>query len=251
MPDYYNPYSASSTNAMVLNSSQMQTNAVFIYNYLSTKYGWTKEAISGLLANAQAESTINPARPQNNAVNNKWYPSCPGYAGDAPNPTDTWYGYGLFQITPYRALTGRRENPYNYGNWAASRGYTFSYSNGGSGGMMEPQLDWLGLDIASTPYYNAAQPSANQAKWYQHASSPMQAPKPSIYGKLIGSPEDCATTFYYNLERSASGNPGNRPSLARTWYQFLKDVTPTPPKPPTKDIKTNFIIIAYASGVIK
>ena len=249
MPSYYNPYSPTSTRAMVLNTEQMQTNAKFIWGYMSSKYGWTLNAVSGMLANAQAESTINPARPQNNAVDNGWYPSAPGYTGDAPSPTTTWYGYGLFQITPYLALSGNRENPYTYGNWAMSKGYTFSHANGGTGGGMEVQLDWLMSGAPEKPYYNSAQPTANQAKWYAHSASPFSAPTPAIYGKSTASPEDCARTFYYNLERSAAGTPGNRPELARAWYNYLSGVTPPPPTPSPS--KSNFLILAYAAGVIK
>lgn len=251
MSSYYNPYNPTNRRAMVLTTEQMQTNAEFIWGYMSSKYGWTLNAVAGMLANAQAESTINPARPQNNAVDNGWFPSVPGYTGDAPNPTTTWYGFGLWQITPYAALTGLRENPYTYGNWAMSHGYTFSHSDGGTGGQMEPQLDWLMSGAPEHAYYNSAKPHENQAKWYQDERSPLQAKTPAIYGKLTASPEDCARTFYYNFERSDTGTPGSRPELARKWYNYLSGVTP-PPQPPTPSHpKTNFLILAYASGVIK
>ena len=249
MPSYYNPYNPTNRRAMVLNTEQMQTNAKFIWGYMYSKYGWTLNAVAGMLANAQAESTINPARPQNNAVDNGWFPSVPGYTGDAPNPTTTWYGFGLWQITPYAALTGLRENPYTYGNWAMSHGYTFSHADGGTGGQMEPQLDWLMSGAPEHAYYNSAKPHENQAKWYQDERSPLQAKTPAIYGKLTASPEDCARTFYYNFERSDTGTPGSRPELARAWYNYLSGVTPPPPTPSPS--KTNFLILAYASGVIK
>ena len=56
-------------------------------------------------------------------------------------------------------------------------------------------------------------------------------------------------TFYYNFERSGEGNPGTRPAMARKWYDYLSGVTPPPPTPSSS--KTNFLILAYASGVIK
>lgn len=246
MAAYHNPYSPTSTSAMVLSQSQMEDNARFIYQYLRSNYGWTLNAVSGLLGNAQAESTLNPARPQNNAVNNGWYPSAPGYTGDAPTPTTTWYGYGLFQITPYLALTGRRENPYNYGNWAISRGLTFSHATGGTGGSMEAQLDWIASSAPSTDYYNASEPSSNQRKWYQHGSSPDYAPTTREYGLLTSTPENCAITFYHNFERSGAGTPGSRPSLARDWYTYLSALPPIAPD----RRKSNFIIIAYGGGLI-
>ena len=55
MPSYYNPYNPTNRRAMVLNTEQMQTNAKFIWGYMSSKYGWTLNAVAGMIANAQAE----------------------------------------------------------------------------------------------------------------------------------------------------------------------------------------------------
>ena len=71
-----------------LNTSQMEINATYIYDYL-TAQGWTVEAISGILGNMENESSINPGRWEGNNV------------GVGP-------GYGLVQWTPYT----------NYTNWS-------------------------------------------------------------------------------------------------------------------------------------
>lgn len=71
-----------------LNTSQMQINATYIYNYL-TNQGWTLNAICGVLGNMEWESSINPGRWQGDDV------------GIGP-------GYGLVQWTPYT----------NYTNWS-------------------------------------------------------------------------------------------------------------------------------------
>lgn len=253
MPTYHNPYSPNSIGAMKLSQGQMQDNAKFIYSYMNNRFGWTLNAVAGLLGNIEAESTMNPSRPQDNAVRNGWYPSCPGYAGNAPTPTTTWYGFGIFQVTPYMALEGRRENPYNFGNWAYSRGYTFDHNTGGTGGQMEVQLDWLMSGAPETPYYNEAEPDYNQAKWYADSRSPIKGiSTPRIYGSLTESPEICAEVFYWNLERSGALDVGNRPSLARKWFDYLYGTTPEPPTPPTPTKrKSNFIILAYGSGLFK
>lgn len=251
MANYHNPYSPTSTSAMVLSQTEMEDNARYIWGYMYNRFGWTLEATCGMLANAQSESTINPARPQNNAVNNSWFPSAPGYPGNAPSPTTTWYGFGLWQITPYLALEGRRYNPYNYGNWALEQGYTFDYYNGGTGGMMEPQLEWLMSGNPERAYYNTTEPDYNQAKWYQDSRAPLSASTPAIYGKLTASPEECAETFYWNFERSGALDPGSRPQLARNWYNYLQGVTPEPPEPePRKSGKMSFLLLAYGAGVI-
>ena len=84
-----NDYNTSNT----LNKSQMKVNATYLYNALTSK-GWSINAISGILGNMQAESTINPGRWQSDKV-----------GGDA-----TGHGYGLVQWTPYTKYT----------NWATS-----------------------------------------------------------------------------------------------------------------------------------
>ena len=238
MPDYYNPYSHT-VKDMILSMDEMKVNATFIWGYMKTRFNWTLEATAGMLGNAQAESTINPARPQNNAVNNKWYPSEPGYTGDAPNPTTTHYGFGLWQITPYLALTGLKYNPYTYGNWALDNGYTFSWATGGTGGKMEPQLEWLMSGNPEKSFVNTADPNHDQKKWYADGRSPIKGvTTPAKYGALTATPEDCAKTFYWNFERSDNLDVGDRPEKARYWYNYLSGVTPpTPPSPvPTAKI---------------
>lgn len=56
-----------SSNA--LSQSQMEENALYIYNYLTNK-GWTLNAICGLLGNTQTESTHNPGRWEGEDVGN-------------------------------------------------------------------------------------------------------------------------------------------------------------------------------------
>lgn len=86
-----------------LTQSQMEINATYIYGYLNN-YGWTVNAIAGLLGNMQHESAINPGRWEGNNV------------GSGP-------GYGLVQWTPYTKYT----------TWATAAGYS-DYSE------MDPNL---------------------------------------------------------------------------------------------------------------
>ena len=251
MADYHNPYHPTSNSKMNLTRSQMQDNAKFIYDFMSSNYNWTLEAVCGLLANAESESTINPARPQINAVNKGWYPSGPFWPPDgAPNPTTTHYGFGLFQITPFAAGSqSNAYNPYTYGNWAAANGYTMDYSTGGTCGKMEPQLIWLMSGNPEKSFHNSANPKYDQVKWYQRGESPLSAPTPAIYGQLTGSPEDCAVTFYWNFERSQAGSVGDRPQKARAWYEYLQSYTPTPPTPPTPEPQESKFIPWYMGAI--
>lgn len=76
-----------------LTMGEMQNNAQIMFNTLLLK-GWTKNAISAVVANAQKESTVNPGIWQNLT----------------PNPS---LGWGLVQWTPST----------NFTDWAAANGY--------------------------------------------------------------------------------------------------------------------------------
>lgn len=76
-----------------LTTGEMQNNAQIIFNTLLLK-GWTKNAISAVVANAQKESTVNPGIWQNLT----------------PNPS---LGWGLVQWTPST----------NFTDWAAANDY--------------------------------------------------------------------------------------------------------------------------------
>lgn len=90
---YGNDYNSS--NALTMD--QMKVNATYIYSYLLDK-GWNINAISALLGNMQAESSINPGRWQSDRV-----------GGDS-----TSHGYSLVQWTPYTKYT----------NWCSEQGYS-------------------------------------------------------------------------------------------------------------------------------
>lgn len=78
-----------------LTESEMKINAKYIYSFLNAN-GWNIKAISGMLGNIQAESTMNSGRWQNDNVG------------------ETSSGYGLVQWTPSTKYT----------NWCVSEGYT-------------------------------------------------------------------------------------------------------------------------------
>ena len=89
---YGNYYGCEFTESHALNQSQMETNAKYIYSYLSAR-GWTAEAVAGILGNMQHESSINPGRWQSDNVG------------------ATSSGYSLVQWTPAR----------NYIEWCGDR----------------------------------------------------------------------------------------------------------------------------------
>lgn len=90
---YY--YGSIYSESEALSSDEQKTNALYITAYLLSE-GWSITAISGMLGNMTAESTINPGRWQND------------------NPGNTSSGYGLVQWTPAT----------NYIDWCTEQGFS-------------------------------------------------------------------------------------------------------------------------------
>lgn len=217
MPDYYNPFNTP------LTYDEMKVNATFIWNYLGGR-GWTLDAVCGLLGNFQVESTINPNRVENSAIS-RW-------------PEWGNYGFGVAQWTPWytkQKPDGTYYDPANYhgsnnptyGYWAKQNGYTILFDGSGTIGKFEPQLDYLNNNYGTS----------SGKTWVQN------------YKTTSAGPEQAAKDFYVYYEKSESGTWGTRPAKAAAWYEYLSG-GPVPPSPSQKR-KTNFIILAYGSGLIK
>lgn len=96
-----------------LNQSQMENNALLVAQF-GYQHGWTKNAISAMLGNMQAESGINPGIWEElNDDPNDFY-----------NTHGRFPGYGLTQWTPYT----------KYASWAVVNGYD-PWQNNGPGEM--------------------------------------------------------------------------------------------------------------------
>ncbi len=81
------------TGNRYLTKSEMEVNARYIWNYLKS-YGWTMNAVAGMLGNMQTESTINPGI---------W---------ESLNEGNTERGYGLVQWTPATKLISWANSQY-------------------------------------------------------------------------------------------------------------------------------------------
>ena len=79
--DHGTYYTSNGSSSEPLTLSQMQVNARYLYDFMSS-IGISTNAICGMLGNFQVESTINPGRWQNDSVGS------------------TSLGYGLAQWTP-------------------------------------------------------------------------------------------------------------------------------------------------------
>lgn len=125
-----------------LTESQMQGNALEVYNFFSAR-GWTLNAIAGMLGNMERESNINPGLWQSLDYGN--------YSG----------GYGLVQWTPAT----------NYTDWASSHGYSITDPQG--------QMIWIdtmtvssGQWIATNEYnlsFDSFKKSTQSPEWLASA----------------------------------------------------------------------------------
>ena len=125
-----------------LTESQMQGNALEVYNFFSAR-GWTLNAIAGMLGNMERESNINPGLWQSLNYGN--------YSG----------GYGLVQWTPAT----------NYTDWASANGYSITDPQG--------QMIWIdtmtvssGQWIATSEYnlsFDSFKTSTQSPEWLASA----------------------------------------------------------------------------------
>lgn len=112
--EYGTYYGSVFTASESLTSDEMNTNATYIYHFLSAA-GWTDNAIAGILGNMQAESSLNPGR----------------WQGDAVGVTEA--GYGLVQWTPAT----------KYLNWATGDASTMDNNLSRILYELENNMQWI------------------------------------------------------------------------------------------------------------
>lgn len=172
-----------------LTTAEMQTNALFIRDYLVAK-GWSVNAVAGLLGNWQAESRINPNV----------------YEGYNVHSSDLGsYGYGLSQWTPWLG-TSTYDTAEEQRNYHGSNNPTFGrwcLDNGRDKSLMETQLDYVDTGLGG----------------YRIVTG-----YPETYAQFKVSTKSAdylAQLYYVNYERSAAGQWGDRPDYALEWYEYL------------------------------
>jgi hypothetical protein len=107
----------------------MKNNAKCFYGYMNVKYGWTLNAVCGMLGNIQSESTINP---------NRWQ-------GDTEyaEPVSSM-GFGLVQWTPWTNIV----------NWLKEKNYWGTVSTYGNAecDKIQEEYETGGQWIETTAY---------------------------------------------------------------------------------------------------
>lgn len=187
----FTPYNQTLTKA------QQKQNALEIGRILTTR-GWTLNAIAAVLGNFERECTINPNLPQN-------------ATGFPTSTASRNSGFGLPQWTPWYT---------RYGSWCANRGIAVTATDSNPAGQIRPQLDYLD--------YECTYGIEGGRTWYSNEGYTLSW---SAFKTSDAEPGYLAAAFYYQYERSGSGNPGNRPELAEYWYEYLSKQNLNEPMP--------------------
>ena len=178
-------------------SQEAWDNCFQIYSILSS-YGWTLNAISGVLGNIEAESVYNPWRWQINPTDDP-LPSTDPIVWD-PTATNTGHAYGLCQWDgPGKYIVG--------GQGYSGYGPNFS-------------------DIPGSMGDGAAQ----MAFLNDHADYSPTTTYPETYAQYkvnTNTPEWNARAWFANFERGTWNN--DRITAAEYWYNEFGGIPPTPP----------------------
>jgi len=195
------------------NSSQEAIdNATRIYDILSG-YGWTLNAVAGLLGNMCIESGLNPWRWQNDHI------------GASTGSPWTSSGYGLVQFTPAsKYINDSRAKSFD--------GYGPNFSDiPGSVNDGSAQLEFVD----------------KYADYIKTASYPLTYAE---YKASSKDPEYLAEAWLYNYERpkDPSASIASRKANAKYWYETLSGVTPTPPGGGGDDLFAFLICLLYCTN---
>ena len=188
LPDVYTRVSV---GAASLGDNQMETNASYIYSYLSAK-GFSKNAICGVLGNMERESTLNPAVWQ--SLNNMLL------------------GYGLVQWDDGKRFIDWAKDNSVIGSATADAVNSLAYSNPQK--LMDAELDFLIVEMNNTNYWYT--PEDNLSKYGTSLS--MTA---SQFKVSEASAEDLARVFCGHYERPGTVAISERVANARKWFDYL------------------------------
>lgn len=182
----------------VLGTEKENENVLAIYDYLSSNYGWTKEAVAGLCGNVYSEGAFNSAQWQvgiGSGIGDWWHKNSSGHYD---------MGLGLCQWTPAGGL-------------ATAWGYSTSELNAND----------VHCPVYSPHLQLKAIATNKPSKWVKRNSQYYMAF--SSYASSTRSPEYLAGVWGYSFEKMlTSGELSNRKAKARYYYDdVLNGETPT------------------------
>lgn len=220
MPNY-NVYYSEFRKAYSRTSTQGVANTRYIIYHLMQK-GWKYGAVCGLLGNIQAESALNPNRPEETSytVNGTKYPSSDWFPSNvAHGVTRGRYGFGLCQWTPWwKAYTSDfpgEQNGDGMGHPTFKYWCIHVYGTGEPNrtdsnpiGQMPPQIEY----IDTVPWgYSIFKKWQSAGYIFNYSFSAF---------KQIDSPEEAAGAWLFNYER-----PGSVSSSSATVSGMKKTLT--------------------------
>lgn len=182
----------------VLGQDKENENVLYMYDYLSSNYGWTKEAVAGLCGNVYSEGAFNSAQWQvgiGSGIGDWWHKNSSGNYD---------MGLGLCQWTPAGGL-------------ATAWGYSTSDLNAND----------VHCPVYSPTLQLRAIATNKPAKWVKRNSDYYMTF--SDYGSSTRSPEYLAGVWGYCFEKKlTSGELSTRKAKARYYYDdVLNGETPT------------------------
>lgn len=166
----------------------------FAWFLLQKPYSWSLNAICAALGNWEVETYLNPNYPQS-----KNFPEAQMGGFGMPHWTP-WYGkIGSWALNNY-GLVASATNHNPLADFALQMEYhEYECVNGYNGGKT---------------WYNNKGYSYSWEEW-KHSTDDV---------------ETLASAYYYQYERSGAGTPGNRPDLARKWWDYFQE------NPPDKEV---------------
>ena len=195
-----------------LSQQEMETNAIYIWNYFGSN-GWTLNAVAGMLGNMQTESSLSPNRCEiSDTVS--------GPSSDHPTAEDIrkyaynyraahgrFPGYGIVQ------WTGQREGG-NKTDWADQK-YIHWCNN------QNPKLDPSDID---SQLKRILWECKNGEQFYSSSAYPMTF---EDFSKSTQSARYLAEAFLDNYENPQSPDFKTRGDQGMKWYNFLLQYAPT------------------------
>lgn len=190
-----------------LTSEEMKLNARYLYEVLHYIYGWSVNAVSGMLGNLQHESSINPGRWQSDNVGN------------------TSSGYGLTQWTPAS----------KYIDWCTSQGFS-------DPSEMDNNIARLIYEVENhVQYYSTDGYPESFSEFAQSTESPYYLACAFAWNY------ERSATVLWGTEEEKEALRQKRGSSAEYWYSYLTNESPSEPPSPggqtTKNMRGfNFVL---------
>lgn len=168
------------------NEADKIINATYFAKYLRRR-GWSLNAICAAFGNWEVETYLNPNYPQYTTF-----------------PENRSGGFGMPHWTPW----GRKIGEWAYNNY----GILPSATDDNPLGFFELQMEFH--------EYNCRYGSEGGADWYSNGGYTYTWDE---WKRSRDDVETLCAAYYYQYERSGSGNPGDRPSRALWYWNYFQE----------------------------